>query len=335
MNDTQYNLNFNKLCSKLQLGELISSPKPISGGLLHRMYSIETTQANYAVKALNPQIMIRPSAVQNYMDSEKIANVAAEHIHAQPAKRLKGASMHNIDNQFYLIFDWIEGQCLEQDEVTINNSSLMGTILADIHKTDFRQLELDSSQVTNPKTIDWMFYLNKGKKENIEWIDILDSNIDKLYEWSTKAKKSSSMLASDKVISHRDLEPKNVMWKQGIPIIIDWESAGYINPMHDLVETAVYWSVGSTGSINKEKFLAFIAGYEKRVGSLTANWEVVLDHGFAGKLDWLEYSLKRSLWIECTDIEEQLVGTSQVIYTLEALKQYENMISEMKNWLNT
>ncbi len=335
MNDTQYNLNFEKLCSELQLGELISLPKPITGGLLHRMYAIETTHANYAVKALNPQIMIRPAAVQNYMDSEKIANVAAEHIHAQPAKKLNGASMHNIENQFYLVFDWIEGQRLEQDEVTINNSSLMGTILADIHKTDFRQLELDRSQVTNPKKIDWVFYLNKGKKENMEWIDILDSNIDKLYEWSTKAKKSFSMLASDKVISHRDLEPKNVMWRQGIPIVIDWESAGYINPMHDLVETAVYWSVDSSGNINKEKFLAFIGGYKKRVGSLTANWEVVLNHGFAGKLDWLEYSLKRSLWIECTDIEEQLVGTSQVICTLEALEQYENMISEMKNWLNS
>ncbi|PJN49976.1 hypothetical protein PAEAM_55880 [Paenibacillus sp. GM1FR] len=335
MNDTQYNLNFEKLCNELQLGELISSPKPISGGLLHRMYAIETTQANYAVKALNPQIMIRPTAVQNYIDSEKIASVAAEHIHAQPAKRLKGASMHNIDNQFYLIFDWIEGQRLEQDEVTINNSSLMGTILADIHKTDFRQLELHSSQVTNSKKIDWMFYLNKGKNENSEWIEILNSSMDKLYEWSMKAKKSSSMLASENVISHRDLEPKNVMWRQDIPIIIDWESAGYINPMHDLVETAVYWSVDSSGSINKEKFLAFIAGYEKQVGSLTANWDVVLDNGFAGKLDWLEYSLKRSLWIECTDIEEQLVGTSQVIWTLEALKQYENMISDIKNWLNT
>lgn len=76
MNDTQYNLNFEKLCNELQLGELISSPKPISGGLLHRMYAIETTQANYAVKALNPQIMIRPAAVQNYINSEKIADVA-------------------------------------------------------------------------------------------------------------------------------------------------------------------------------------------------------------------------------------------------------------------
>ncbi|WP_339259813.1 hypothetical protein MKZ12_08155 [Paenibacillus sp. FSL R5-0713] len=104
--------------------------------------------------------------------------------------------------------------------------------------------------------------------------------------------------------------------------------------MHDLVETAVYWSVDSSGNINKGKFLAFIGGYKKRVGSITANWEVVLDHGFAGKLDWLEYSLKRSLWIECTDIEEQSVGTSQVICTLEALEQYESMISDMKNWLN-
>ncbi|WP_440117751.1 aminoglycoside phosphotransferase family protein [Paenibacillus sp. QZ-Y1] len=333
MSDMQYHLNFEKLCHELQLGELIGTPKAVSGGLLHRMYAIETTQAKYAVKALNPQIMARPAAMQNYIQSEQIANVAANVIHAQPAKIINHSSMQILDDQCYLIFDWIDGITLKPDGVTEIYCGQMGTMLTDIHNTDFSQLYLSTPSLDHSKEINWTYYLNEGQKEDAEWTILFGNNLHKLYEWSAQAKKASTILASDMVISHRDLEPKNVMWQQNIPIIIDWESAGYINPMHDLVETAVYWSVDRTGNVNKGKFLAFIRGYRAQVGNLTAHWRVVLENGFAGKLDWLEYNLKRSLWIECTDHEEQQMGTSQVISTIEALKQSENMISELESWL--
>jgi aminoglycoside phosphotransferase (APT) family kinase protein len=124
------------------------------------------------------------------------------------------------------------------------------------------------------------------------------------------------------------------MWYQENPKIIDWESAGYINPMHDLIETSIYWSVNELGSIEKERFIAFISGYQKRVGVLQADWRMILEHGYLGKLEWLEYSLKRSLWIECTDEKEQQMGTLQVSGTINAIKQYEDMISELESWLN-
>ena len=80
----QYNLQFEKLCNILKLGEIVSSPKSISGGLLHRMYAMETTQGKYAIKALNPQIMIRSTAMQNYVNSERVANIALNTIPAPP-----------------------------------------------------------------------------------------------------------------------------------------------------------------------------------------------------------------------------------------------------------
>ncbi|MNJ01381.1 hypothetical protein D3C73_1609960 [compost metagenome] len=61
---------------------------------------------------------------------------------------------------------------------------------------------------------------------------------------------------------------------------------------------------------------------------------MVLEQGFLSKLDWLEYSLKRSLWIECADENEQTMGTIQVTGTINALKQYEEKVSELENWLN-
>lgn len=104
--------------------------------------------------------------------------------------------------------------------------------------------------------------------------------------------------------------------------------------MQDLTETAIYWSENELGNINKERFLAFIGGYKKRYGALQANWGMVLVIGFLGKLGWLEYSLKRSLWIECTDEEEQQKGTAQVTGTINDIRRYADMISELEEWLN-
>lgn len=136
------------------------------------------------------------------------------------------------------------------------------------------------------------------------------------------------------IISHRDLDPKNVMWSQDNPIIIDWESAGYINPMQELTETAIYWSENEKGDIDKERFFAFIGEYKNKYGTLQSDWRMVLLNGFLGKLGWLEYNLKRSLWIECTDKEEQQMGTDQVIETINVIRHYSDIISELEKWLN-
>ena len=40
-------------------------------------------------------------------------------------------------------------------------------------------------------------------------------------------------------ICHRDMDPKNVMWANGNPIVIDWESASLANPYRELVEDAL------------------------------------------------------------------------------------------------
>ncbi len=47
-------LKINKLFVQLDLGELIKEPKAVIGGLLHKMYKVETKDHIYAVKALNP-----------------------------------------------------------------------------------------------------------------------------------------------------------------------------------------------------------------------------------------------------------------------------------------
>lgn len=334
MSESKYNLQFEKLCSNLKLGEIVGVPKAISGGLLHRMYAIETTHGKYAIKALNPQIMRRPAAMQHFINSERIANIVANNLPALPAKILNGTFMQEIDNQFYLVFDWIEGASLKSNEINTVHCEKIGAILADIHMTDFSKLDLSNDWRDSAQLTDWNYYLQRGQENNAVWVNQLLETMDRIYDWNTQANKSAKQLASNMVISHRDLDSKNVMWSQGNPIVIDWESAGYTNPMQELTETAIYWSEDEVESIDKERFFALISGYKKKYGTLQTNWSMVLANGFSGKLGWLEYSLKRSLWIECIDEEEQQMGTAQVTGTINAIRRYADMISELEKWLN-
>ncbi|OQR56826.1 phosphotransferase [Bacillus sp. CDB3] len=334
MGSIKYYLDFEGICKNSLLGEMLNVPKSICGGLLHRMYVIETSKGKYAIKLLNPQIMLRPKAMQNYNNSEKITTLVSKKVPALPAKKIKGDSIQKINDQFYLIFDWIEGERLKDDEINNVHCEKIGEILAEIHKTDFGELDITNDGFENDELIDWNYYLLKGKEEHLEWDELLLKNFDNLKKWNVAAIESSEILSKSEVISHRDLDPKNVMWNNNKPVLIDWESAGYINPMQDLIETAIYWSKNEQGEVDKQRFSSFIIGYKKKHGVIQANWEDVLATGLLGRLDWLEYNLKRSFRIECTDEEDQKLGTAQVATTLNEINLYANTIPKLVNWLN-
>jgi len=64
---------FEKISIQLELGLILTEPTALSGGLLHQMFQLQTTSGTYAIKLLNPSILSRPKARQNFIDSERIA----------------------------------------------------------------------------------------------------------------------------------------------------------------------------------------------------------------------------------------------------------------------
>lgn len=330
--NAEYNLQFIKLCDRLNLGTLTNRPEQVFGGHLHRMYSVETSTGKYAVKALNPQVMLRPSAKKNVINSELIARIAAKYIHAAPAKIFEDTCMPEIDGQYYLVFDWIEGRSIFDSEITMSQCEKLGYILGQLHRIDFTSLGLTDDYYYDEMLVDWNFYLQKGKEERAEWSELFSENIDNLYNWNNRLIEAAKKLAQDTVINHGDLEPKNVIWQGDEPVIIDWEAAGFINPMHDLIENAFYWS-DENGKINKDKFIAFVLGYRNIAKTINGDWAVILDKGFGAKLGWLEYSLKRSLGIECADEAEKAMGTDHVFGTIRQLHDYNDIKDNVINWM--
>lgn len=326
-------LHIEMLCNNLGLGEIIVAPIALSGGFLHRMYSLQATLGRYVVKALNPEIMSRPTAMQNFINSERIAIHAANYVPALPAKKFNGTSIQQVDDQFCLVFDWIDGKSLRPRDITTSHCEKIGGILSSLHKGNFSDLGIVNNSSVDRQPTDWSYYLKKGQETNAEWANLLFENIEMLKDWNAIAIISANELASELVISHGDLDPKNVMWDNIYPTLIDWECAGFRNPKADLIETAIYWSENEPGAIDRDKFLAFIAGYKRTQEQIQANWRMILASGFLGKLDWLEYSLKRSLWFDCTEREEQEAGTAQVAGTLASIRRYAETITDIEGWL--
>lgn len=326
--------DMNLFCKDKMLGELVQEPKELTGGLLHRMYEVTTDAGKYAVKALNPSIMCRPTAFQNYLDSEIIASYASDYVPALPAIKINERAIHKIDGRYYLIFDWIKGKTLKPNEIHSYHCEKMGRILSDLHKIDFSSLGIDCHPFEDErKSVDWSEYLKRGKEDNLKWAEMLNEILGDLHGWHQAATASGLTLKEHTVICHCDLDPKNVMWNGDQPILIDWESAGYRNPMQDLFETALYWSENEAGEIDQAKFLGFLKGYQHHTGTMHTNWKFILANGYMGKLEWLEYNLKRSLWIDCTDDKEQQLGTEQVIKTILEIKHYAEMVPEVEKWL--
>lgn len=87
---------FENISKQAKLGQLLTEPTALSGGLLHQMNQIQKTTGTYAVKLLNPSILSRPTARQNFIDSERIVNALAGKVFALPALTIDGSALQQI-----------------------------------------------------------------------------------------------------------------------------------------------------------------------------------------------------------------------------------------------
>ncbi|HSX20012.1 MAG TPA: phosphotransferase, partial [Gammaproteobacteria bacterium] len=132
------------------------------------------------------------------------------------------------------------------------------------------------------------------------------------------------VLKTNVVVSHVDLDQKNVLWDaNGKPILIDWESARRINPTYDLISTAFDWSGIATNNFNRTLFLKMIELYEKSGGIINKNHLDAAYYGVIGNcLNWMIYNIKRARASE--DLEQRSLSMDQVNQTLFKILRLKN-----------
>ncbi len=318
-----------KLLKELHLGKLLETPRQLQGGLMHRMDKVVCESGTYAVKTLNPHIMKRPEACRNMVISEKIAAKMKSVIPAVGALSFQGQQLLCNENAYYMVFPWQEGGSIYPPCITPSHCERMGDVLGRIHAAD---VQVDGLNKECPKdmTLDWDMPLSK--MDDILLEAECRKSIPQLETWLQNARRTVRRLSVHQVISHRDLDPKNVLWQGDEPWLIDWEAAGYINPYQELMENLYYWADDGCGGLKESRFHAFLNAYEKHVSLKDAPWPDVFHACFMAPLEWLHYNLRRACGLEGAG--EKAMGREQVGLTLKALHQLEDRNRLANAWLN-
>lgn len=327
-------VNMQKLVEQLRLGELLYEPEKVNGGLLHTVYRLIMAEGTFCLKVLNSEIMKRPEALQNMINSERIAAAFCDEIPvvaslAEEGKRIRewnaGIRTSRSEMRYYMVFPWIDGKSIFPGDIDEKHCEAIGHILGKIHKKNLALAGV-RPEVESTEMYPWDNYLKlakQDKNDENEWISCFEKAIGKIKDWNKRACEAQADLAKNMVISHRDLDPKNVIWKNNQPYVIDWEAAGYINPYQELIEVINYWADNGEGGLIKTHIEALLAAYSNYMELSDVEWDIVFDGGYAGMLGWLSYNLKRVLGIEATGERERRLGEEQVKKTIRDMYRFQ------------
>ena len=153
-------MNIEKFCEKYDFGKVINITK-ISGGLMHKMFKVETDKGIYCVKVLNPEVMSRKEAYGNFVVSESVSNLVKKNgIPVSSALDIDGNYLTKLDDMYYMVFDYIEGKTLKDDEITVEHCKKIGNVLAHIHSLDYKEIGLEPNVVEYKRLYDWESYIN-------------------------------------------------------------------------------------------------------------------------------------------------------------------------------
>ena len=329
--DTEMNQKiFNQICCDLHLGIITKTVKTVSGGYMHKMYHVVTDKGEYAIKLLNPVIMQRETVFENYRVAEEIEQIMLDsQIAIVPSNVYNGKKMQCIDNQYFYVFNWLDGKSLSDKKITEYHCEIMGKTLGQIHRLPCNIVCGASEQLN----IDWDFYIAECGKICPQIVKKLSSCRNLLYNRMSAGNKALYKLPQITCISNGDMDSKNVLWQDEKPYLIDLESLSYGNPYTELFQLAICWSGYERCELKFDLLSAFVKGYKSTYGQFDISWEDLYYSNF-GSLQWLEYNLKRALRIECENEKERRLGIAQVKETLKHIVYYDSVKEQLLSQLN-
>lgn len=317
------------LSQHFNLGQPVNAPERVYGGLLHIMWRLDTDKGSYAVKQLSKDISLKnEQVIKNYELSEKIASrFVAQGIPGICAIAQSGKYLFMIDETGFLVYPWVDAETLDQHTVSEQHAVKMAAILAKMHC-----LDLDEPEITQPE-----FYTHTAKNilelfdkaENFGCPFVVDlrKNQKNILAANESYQKAIPILKTQIIVSHGDLDQKNVLWDiDNNPILIDWESACKINPTYDIINTAFYWS-GITSYFDKNLFFKIISAYQKAGGIINKDHIVAACYSTFSWIGWLVYNIDRS----CVsgNSEHKAMGIEQVNQTLATILSLQTIMPEV------
>ncbi|ONI70152.1 aminoglycoside phosphotransferase [Kribbella sp. ALI-6-A] len=246
----------------------------VHGGFANRLYRLDTDQGSFAVKELN--LVDRRSAyhVEDVFRLERAAFAAGI---PMPEPIWAGHGM--------LVHRWVEGEKVPEAPVPAAYGFEIGEILARLHALDVKWTNVP---IEEPASRDWPELAERAAETGQPWADELASRVETFLAIAHFV--DTCERPGPVVLTHRDIQPWNLLARDGRPVLLDWELSGPLDLAGELGSTALSLAKGpGFDDIQPASFRSVVDGYVAGGGALPPpgpSWFVFLIGGWLGFTRW-------------------------------------------------
>lgn len=256
------------------LGVPIGPMVRVHGGFANRVYRLDTDQGSFAVKELN--LLDRPWSyrVDDVFRFERAAFAAGIPM-PEPISADRNTLVHR----------WVEGHRLPEAPVSAAYAFDIGEILARTHALD---VEWTDRSIEDPVSWDWPDLAERAVATGQTWADELAAHVETFLAISDFV--DTCERPGPVVLTHKDIQPWNLLVRNGRPVIIDWELSGMLDLAGELGSTALSLAKGpGFDDIEPTIFRSVLDGYVASGGTLPPSgpsWFVFMIGGWLGFTRW-------------------------------------------------
>ncbi|MEV7623801.1 phosphotransferase [Actinoplanes sp. NPDC089786] len=256
------------------LGTPIGPMVRVHGGFANRMYRLDTDQGSFAVKEMNPVDRRSPYHVDDVFRFERAAFAAGV-----PMPEPISAGHHT------LVHRWVEGEKIPEAPVSAAYAFEIGEILARVHALDVRW---PHASTDDPPAQDWPELADRAASTGQPWAGELASHVETFVAIARFV--DTCERPGPVVLTHRDIQPWNLLARAGRPVVLDWELSGMLDLSGELGSTALSLAKGpGFDTIEPTIFRSVLDGYVAAGGTLPPpgpSWFVFMIGGWLSFTRW-------------------------------------------------
>ncbi|KKJ93851.1 phosphotransferase family protein [Micromonospora sp. HK10] len=257
-----------------QLGTPIGPMIRVSGGFANRMYRLDTDQGSFAVKEVNLLDRRGTHRVEDVFRYERAAFAAGI-----PMPEPISASRH------ILVHRWVAGEQVPEAPVAAAYAFEIGEILARLHALD---VGWSPDPRADPAPRDWPELARRATATGQPWAGELAARVGAFLAIARFV--DSCERPGPVVLTHRDIQPWNLLSRAGRPVVLDWELSGMLDVSGELGSTALSLAKGpGFDDLQPAIFRQVLDGYVAGGGALPPwgpSWFVHLIGGWLGFTRW-------------------------------------------------
>ncbi len=318
------------LCSLLDIGTQSRQLSRVYGGFHHKMWRLDTDRSTYAIKQLSEDTDLSNSdIISHYNVTEAIAETFVSHgISAIFALKRNTNYLQIIENTGYLVYPWSNAVALDENRISKKHALKIASVLAMMHQANIVVPGLKESQLDIHPEEKIIALVQRASECNARSAKALYEELQSFLSIADSYKAAVKILEKHVLISHGDLDQKNVLWDAtDNPILIDWESARKLNPTYEIVLEATDWS-GITSKFDHSLYEKIISAYKQAGGVIESDFlHASFDCILGDWLYWLMYNIARSVDLE--DAEQRSIGTKQVDLVLSTILRLKHLLPKL------